>query len=354
MDLYNIPGVEIFSSGTWNGDTYTEQDLDEMVRAFEENKQAVRPFLKLGHDDEQKLLQSNGLPAAGWVDRLYRVGEKLLADFVDIPRLIYELIERKAYRKVSSEIYWNISIGEKEYSRMLGAVALLGAETPGVMNLTDILGWYNLNDKFAKLKFYDDNKGIKKVCELQINPKEAEMSKTEQEIKLELELKDAQSKIATAEENQKAYETEKESLRKEIENLQARATELEKEKKEFARKEEQTKLVASVESLIGEKLITPAMKPYMIELLGEEKKEYSFKQKDEEKKLSKFDLVKEILKLHSATDVNLDENSEDGESAGAKASDLLNSKIEAYSLEHKVGYKEAYKAVMREQTLVKE
>ena len=99
--LSNIKGVEVFSVGTWNGQTFTEQDLDKMVESFKETSATVRPFLKLGHDDDQKLLQKEGLPAAGWVGSLYRKGGKLLADFVDIPKKIMELIENKAYRKVA-------------------------------------------------------------------------------------------------------------------------------------------------------------------------------------------------------------------------------------------------------------
>ena len=71
----NISGVEIFSCGEWNGDEYTIDDLNSIVSTFEETKVGVRPYLKLGHDEEQKLLQEDGLPAAGWVDRIYVKGE---------------------------------------------------------------------------------------------------------------------------------------------------------------------------------------------------------------------------------------------------------------------------------------
>jgi hypothetical protein len=114
-----------------------------MVSAFNQLSEHVRPPLKLGHTDEQKLLQKDGLPAAGWVGRLYRQGARLLADFVDLPEKIYELIKLKAYRNVSSEIYWDVSIGEKKFKRMLSGVALLGADTPAVMNLSDILALYS-------------------------------------------------------------------------------------------------------------------------------------------------------------------------------------------------------------------
>ena len=82
--LFSIKDVEIFSTGTWNGKEITEKDLDNIVDAFSKTKEVVRPFLKLGHDDNQKLIQNDGLPAAGWVENVRKVGGKLRADFVDI------------------------------------------------------------------------------------------------------------------------------------------------------------------------------------------------------------------------------------------------------------------------------
>jgi hypothetical protein len=55
LDVPDIKGVEIFAVGTWNGDVFTSQDLDEMVLAFDANKATLRPFLKLGHNEEQTL-----------------------------------------------------------------------------------------------------------------------------------------------------------------------------------------------------------------------------------------------------------------------------------------------------------
>lgn len=90
-ESFKIQGVEIFSVGNWNGDDYTHDDLYEMVRAFDDNKVGARPHLKLGHDDKQELIQRDGMPAAGWIEKLYVVGDKLVADFSDIPKKIFEL-----------------------------------------------------------------------------------------------------------------------------------------------------------------------------------------------------------------------------------------------------------------------
>src|SRR3990172_9310891 len=99
-ETYSIPNLEIFETGTHHGESYDESDLDSMVQAFD--KVGFKPPLKLGHSEKQKLLQSDGLPAAGWINRLYRQGTKLMADVSDIPRQIYTLIKNKAYDRISA------------------------------------------------------------------------------------------------------------------------------------------------------------------------------------------------------------------------------------------------------------
>lgn len=340
METYNIQGVEIFSVGKWNGDEYTHDDLQGMVVAFEENKVAVRPFLKLGHDDDQKLLQNDGLPAAGWIDRVYLYGDKLIADFSSIPKKIFELITSKAYRKVSSEIYWNVKIGDKTYKRMLGAVALLGADTPGVMNLNDILGMYS--------KVKGDERHCYELKHASFGEKETPVQKTESEIKLELDLK------AKADENEqlkkdysKSVEDQK-AKEKEIEQLRADKLAADRRASDLAAESEKTKREQFTSELVSQKLCSVAMKPYVMELLGEEKKEYAFG----DKKLSKQDVVSEMLKLFkAATEVNFVESSKTGKEDDDKRKLELeqDAEIKKYASEHKITYGQATKAILAQQ-----
>ena len=80
-ETYDLNGVEIFEAGRWygknsgrDGDVYTENDLDEMIKAHNEIGGKIKPPFKLGHDDNQKLAQKDGYPAIGWVTNLYRQG----------------------------------------------------------------------------------------------------------------------------------------------------------------------------------------------------------------------------------------------------------------------------------------
>jgi hypothetical protein len=153
-ELKSIEGIEIFGVGDWNGDTYTTDDLDKIVTAFSKTKNALKPFVKLGHSENQELLKADELPAAGWISNVYRVGSKILADIVDMPSKIYELVKRKAYNRISSELFVNIPIEGETYPLALKGIALLGGETPAVNNLADIVSLYGNEWQTRKIEMF--------------------------------------------------------------------------------------------------------------------------------------------------------------------------------------------------------
>lgn len=343
-ELKSIDGVEIFSAGTWNGDKYTTKDLDEMVKAFEENETTVRPFLKLGHSDKQKLLESEGLPAAGWVGRIYRSGDKLLADFIDIPKKIYELIENKAYRKVSSEIYLNVKIKEKAYKYMVGAVALLGAETPGVMNLSDILARFGLKH-YDSIKNYAEEFNKDNIKTYFINDnitQKGENMSTEENKELLKKLEEVEAKLEEAE---KKYSTELEAKTEELKTISEAKDAAEKKIFEAEEKAKEAEMEKQVEGLVNEKVISKSMKPFAMALLKNEvdaeTKKYSFKsEEDKEVSLDRYELIKEFASLAKATsDVNFEENSEEGKKEKEAELDA----IEKFAKENDLSYGEAYR-----------
>jgi len=138
---------EIFATGVWNGDRYTEEDIEEMIKAFNELKKKRDIPLKLGHTDKQRILQKEGLAAAGWIKELKKKGNKLVAKIVNIPKKIKELIEKKLYKNVSAEIWWNYKDRNtgKVYPRVLTGVALLGADIPAVGGLGEFGNFYNID-----------------------------------------------------------------------------------------------------------------------------------------------------------------------------------------------------------------
>jgi len=147
MDLFKLKGVEIFKAGTWNGDAYSVKDLDDMVAAFDHV--GFKPPVKLGHKE------SSGAPAFGWIENLRRQGDKLVADFHDLPEAVFKAIKSRAFDTVSSEVFWNIKRGGKNFRRALKAVALLGAEIPAVSDLMPLRNNFSIDDvDFASLQVY--------------------------------------------------------------------------------------------------------------------------------------------------------------------------------------------------------
>lgn len=335
--LYNINEVEIFSAGTWNGDKYTVEDLDNMVQAFKDTAETSRPYLKLGHDDKQDLLQEDGYPAIGWVGNLYRKGEKLVADFIDIPEKIYELIKNKAYRNVSSEIYWNLSMGEKKYPYLLGGVALLGADMPAVSNLKDILAMYkSLLQKGAEIKSYQLELDAFKIKKYELVKEEEVMDMTgEEKDKLESEIKDYKAKLEQLETSQKDALDKQTESEKELSELREFKMKAELEKAEML-------LNSQVDEIVKSEYGCEAVKDHLKQLLGTEKKAYTVKDIE----VSKFELVKEILKFaHEAAKLNVKEVTVDGEKIPQGAD--IDAKIKEYMAEADCSYIQAYKHICK-------
>jgi hypothetical protein len=132
----DLKGREIFAVGKWNGMEFDETDLDDIVQNFERLTEIHRVPLKFGHNKEQKI--TDGQPAIGWVSKVFRQGGKLYADFVDMPRTVFEAIKNKLYRTVSVELLFDVDHDGNRYDHVLDAVALLGADHPAVNTLKDL------------------------------------------------------------------------------------------------------------------------------------------------------------------------------------------------------------------------
>lgn len=147
IKLSELNGVEIVSVGRWKGSRtvdITGGMLDDMVRAFNELSDKVtgfRPPLKLGHEDAQRFIGQNegsGAPALGWVKAMRRIGDKVVADFSDVPSSLLDMIKRRLYNHVSIELLPSLEYGGNTFANVLTAVALLGAELPAVKGLKEL------------------------------------------------------------------------------------------------------------------------------------------------------------------------------------------------------------------------
>lgn len=343
VKTYDISGVEIFSVGTWNDDPYASADLDATVSSFAEIGHLLKPYLKLGHGDKQAMLRADELPAAGWVKAVRRMGNKLVADFVGVPRKIHALLKAGAYRRLSVEIYPELKVDGKTYRNALKAIALLGGETPAVQNLDDVLALYAAcgaatayTEAGSTVKVYeynpngDKNMDDLKAAQARITALETELSEVKNgEIKKFAD--EAVALKAQAVESAKALKAEKD-----------RADATEAQVKEFKAQAEAAEITAAVDGLIAKKKIAPAQKEAVSAMLRgarSEVKTYSVGGKD--KPLS--EIVTEFFSNAPEIDVHTEDESEKGENINLD----LASEATKFAADSKVSYEEALIAVAR-------
>lgn len=140
VETYNIPGVEIFAAGTYHGMAWPRADLEQIHKNFGALGDKIKVPLKLGHTNRViEDSEDDSPPAVGWVSALRIDGDKLVADFSDVPKVVRDLINKRAYRRVSPEIYVNYVDGQGAiFGKTLKAVSLLGAAMPEIKTLQDI------------------------------------------------------------------------------------------------------------------------------------------------------------------------------------------------------------------------
>lgn len=131
-----IPGVVIFTTGVHNGLEVTIGILEDIVTSFTALGLSGRVMLKLGHSEDQELKE--GQPALGVVRNVRRQNSKLVADFVDVPPVLYAAIKQALYRSVSVELLRNVTKDGTTYPWVLDSVAILGADIPAVNGVSDL------------------------------------------------------------------------------------------------------------------------------------------------------------------------------------------------------------------------
>ena len=323
-----LKGIDIFASGRWNGDEYSTEDLDKIVASFAETKDRLKPYLKLGHGQDQKLLREDELPAAGFVQNIYRQGRKILADVTNIPKKIYELIKNKAYNKVSIELYKNIEIEGKVYDLALKAVSLLGGATPAVHNLDDILALYSNENTILA---FETKAELKKF--------EVDLQNINREDIMEKELLE---KIELLQKDVEKYTQENTALKLEIEKSNGELTELKKYSEEnkakvesLLKEKKKTEIDEKVKMFVESKKIIPAQAEKLKIILSElpEEKKYTVCDKE-------FDCLGDVISsfINEGIEVGLPtENT----SEFKKSVEDEQVKINKYMAENKVSYKEA-------------
>lgn len=319
--------AEIFSSGTWNGDKYTDEDLDAMITAFSNLQESVKPPVKLGHNEKQ---MKDGNPALGWVKSLKRVGNKLIATLSQVPDVVYTAIKRGLYKRISSEIFWNYKHDGKTFKRVLAGVALIGADVPAVTNLKDLEAYLSqstgkgLFDTIRAYAFDTDDAGqiINHIDKKEFN---------------KMEEKEYKAKIAK-------LETDLEKEKAEKKDYADRAEKIEQER-EVEQKKSRSK---EIKSYCEQTVKDGKMLPYQRDILVNEidKRTYSAKEGfsfDFETMKKLFEKIDKIIDLKEHAH---GKKEGEGKKKYANVSEELHVKTEEYRLKNKVDYSEAMNAVL--------
>lgn len=162
IESYVTEFQEVFRAGSYPQGTFTNDDLDIIVKNYDEN--FVAAALTFDHDWYGR--------AYGWVSELKREGDLLLAKFKNVSKQCIELVREKAYTRFSVEI-WPELDGRRPY---LGAITLLGAAIPQVKGLKSASFSENEQLNTNRFHFQRDNAGIHFVKTVN-NKEQLEMSK---------------------------------------------------------------------------------------------------------------------------------------------------------------------------------
>ena len=119
--------VEVFRAGDYGPrGRYGEDDLDVIANDYSPQR----------HEAPVTLDHRQDGPADGWVARIRRVGDRLVATLTGLSPRLRELLATGAYRKRSVELYRHHRETRRPY---LKAVSFLGAAAPEVKGLADPL-----------------------------------------------------------------------------------------------------------------------------------------------------------------------------------------------------------------------
>jgi len=320
--------VEVFSVGIWNGDAYTEGDLNEMVHAFYELQEKVKPPVKLAHDNSMHL--KDGQPSLGWVKGLKKVGDKLIATVTQVPEVLYKAITSGRYKRVSAEIYWNLKESGKVFKRVLSAVGLLGADIPAVTNLADLEAFLSMTPEagtFEKMATYAFD--VNESGEIKIDEEDNKMS--DEKIKqLTDELNKAKADLEKSQDENKTYKAEAEALKK--------------EKSESLKTARVDEVKTFCEQMVKDGKMTPAARDILVNDL--DKHSYT----DDNGFAIPFEAFKKVFETHAKV-FDVGEKGQEGggeeKKEYANAGEELEAKTRKYMADHKdVNYAEASRAVL--------
>lgn len=253
LEVVEIKDVEIMEFGTWKGNVFGKKEAEEIIKNFKDK--VVEPYITLDHNPAITTATKKffNVMSLGFVDKLKLVGDKLIADFKQVPKLLAELINAGSLKKRSVE-WWVKGFRHgsgKVYSNVLEAVTYHGANgLPAISTLADIPKFFKEYDQdeykrsieqgnLVSMTFQNNKKEVDNMPTIEIDKSEyEELLKNKvsiEKFKLDSDAKDAEVELLKADITSKTEELTK--LQSEKEDLVKMKADIEKNKAESLKKE---------------------------------------------------------------------------------------------------------------------
>jgi len=360
--MAELKDVEIFAVGTWIGSggpmKWSEEDMESIVTntnmLMNSEEFKITPRLKLGHSYDQigwedaHILdgQMDGDPALGKITNFRTKGtgknKTVIADFVNMPDIIYNTIEKELYTNVSAELEFSKGVGW-----YITAVALLGADIPAVKAINDLQAF--LSDKIADLK------SVENVRLAFSQPKiNGDVMPEDVKDKKDTQVSDPSiTKLIDTNMDLRRNFSEKE---KEVTTLNSKLEEKDKELAQYRKQalkakfsEQREKILAPYEQDVKAQVLMPAMLDKIKACLNEQEANFS-----EDSKLSiSPELAREVVQSYAKVNFNEEgagsgSSKNDNNEGGLAPDEVVAKECKILQAQRNISYSEASKQLILE------
>lgn len=267
--------IEVFKTGTWtdsagNARTWTDADLDEIVRKYNEQSEHEAPLV-IGHPKDNA-------PAYGWVERLERKGSTLYAKLKDLVPEFVDAVKKGLYKKRSISLYPDMTLRH---------IGFLGAMPPAVKGLADVAfseaeavtiefadyRMANVGSIFQRLREWLIEKFGSETADRVVSNWEVEELKreiNEPEAKAVPTFNEGGKRMDKIQELESMLKEKETALKEFAEKDKARESDIARLTKELAEeksKQRKAEFNSFCEGLMKEGRLTPAMKPLVMDFM---------------------------------------------------------------------------------------
>lgn len=138
--------IEIFRAGDYGEKgTYNEKEISQIAEDYD-------PAV---HEAPVTIDHAQSGPAFGWVEKVYKNGNMLIARLRNLNEKFVDLVKNGSFKKRSIELYKKLEATGRPYLR---ALSFLGAKPPEVKGLADIT--FSEPAEFISLDFSEGNSQI--------------------------------------------------------------------------------------------------------------------------------------------------------------------------------------------------